>query len=87
MLVFLFAEGGFEVNADDAAKVLTPDAIRVLQAARGRAGRGGAVDSSAIHAALTAALVDPAGLGLEPGWRLLGQFGGRDRPPRLPAAV
>ena len=66
MLVFLFAEGGFEVNADDAAKVLTPDAIPVLQAAEAALAEVEPWTADAIHAALTAALVDPAGLGLKP---------------------
>ena len=66
MLVFLFAEEGFKVDADDAAKVLTPDAVPVLQAAEAALAEVEPWTADAIHAALTAALVDPAGLGLKP---------------------
>ncbi len=66
MLAFLFAEAGFEVNAEDAAKVLTPGAIPVLQAAEAALAEVEPWTADAIHAALTAALVDPAGLGLKP---------------------
>jgi glutamyl-tRNA synthetase len=66
MLVFLFAEEGFKVDADDAAKFFTPDAVPVLQAAEAALAEVEPWTADAIHAALTAALVDPAGLGLKP---------------------
>jgi glutamyl-tRNA synthetase len=66
MLVFLFAEEGFKVDPDDAAKVLTPDAVPVLQAAETALAEVEPWTADAIKAALTAALVDPAGLGLKP---------------------
>jgi glutamyl-tRNA synthetase len=66
MLSFLFArdDGGFKVEPDDAAKVLTPDARPVLQAAEGALAAVEPWTHEAIEAALKEALVD--GLGLAP---------------------
>jgi glutamyl-tRNA synthetase len=67
MLGFLFAdEERFEVNAEDAERALGPDALPVLQAAEAALAEVQPWTAEAIHAALTAALVDPAGLGLKP---------------------
>ncbi|MGI8446110.1 MAG: glutamate--tRNA ligase [Streptosporangiaceae bacterium] len=66
MLVFLFAGEGFEVNPDDAAKFLTPDAAPILRAAEAALAEVEPWSAEAIQAALSAALVEPAGLGLKP---------------------
>jgi glutamyl-tRNA synthetase len=67
MLGFLFAdEERFEVNAEDAERALGPDALPVLQAAEAALAEVQPWTAEAIHAALTSALVDPAGLGLKP---------------------
>jgi glutamyl-tRNA synthetase len=66
MLVFLFAGAGFEVDPQDAAKVLTPDAAPVLRAAEAALAEVEPWTAEAIEAALFAALVEPAGLGLKP---------------------
>jgi glutamyl-tRNA synthetase len=66
MLVFLFAGAGFEVDAQDAAKVLTPDAAPVLRAAEAALAEAEPWTAEVIEAALFAALVEPAGLGLKP---------------------
>jgi glutamyl-tRNA synthetase len=66
MLVFLFAEGGFEVDEADAAKILTPDSAPVLRAAEAALAGVEPWTHEAIQAALSAALVEPTGLGLKP---------------------
>jgi glutamyl-tRNA synthetase len=66
MLVFLFAGDGFKVGPEDAAKVLTPDAAPVLRAAEGALAGVEPWSAEAIQAALSAALVEPTGLGLKP---------------------
>lgn len=66
MLAFLFAgdQGGFKVEPDDAAKVLTPDALPVLQAAETALATVEPWAHEAIEAALKYALIE--GLGLKP---------------------
>ncbi|HEY5355121.1 MAG TPA: glutamate--tRNA ligase [Streptosporangiaceae bacterium] len=66
MLAFLFAGDGFEVDPADAAKVLTPDAAPVLRAAEAALAEVEPWTHEAIQAALSAALVEPTGLGLKP---------------------
>ena len=65
MLAFLLVdEESFTVEPDDAAKVLTPEAGGVLEAAESALAGLGAWDTAAIESALRAALVD--GLGMKP---------------------
>jgi glutamyl-tRNA synthetase len=67
MLGFLFAdEEHFEVDAQEAERALGPDALPVLQAAEAALAEVQPWTHEAIQAALTAALVEPAGLGLKP---------------------
>ena len=66
MLVFLFADAGFEVDPADAAKVLTPDAAPVLRAAEAALAGVEPWTHEAIQGALSAALVEASGLGLKP---------------------
>jgi glutamyl-tRNA synthetase len=66
LLSFLFAgdDGGFKVEPEDAERVLTPDALPVLQAAEVALAAVEPWTHEAIKAALSAALVE--GLGLAP---------------------
>ena len=64
MLRFLFAGDAFAVDAASAAKVLTDEALPVLDAAREALGKLDRWDATAIEQALKSALVD--GLGLKP---------------------
>jgi glutamyl-tRNA synthetase len=65
MLAFLFVdEADFSVDPDDAARVLTPDAVPVLAAAEEALAGLGSWTAEAIRAALETALVE--GLGLKP---------------------
>ncbi len=67
MLGFLFArEPDFEMQPEDAEKVLTPGAVPVLEAAERALGTVGPWTTGAIQSALAAALVEPGGLGLKP---------------------
>jgi glutamyl-tRNA synthetase len=67
MLGFLFAdEERFEVDAAEAERALGPDARPVLQAAEAAVAEVEPWAWEAIRAALAAALVEPAGLGLKP---------------------
>jgi glutamyl-tRNA synthetase len=67
MLSFLLVgESGFDFNPDDAAKVLTPEAVPILQAAEAALANVEPWTTEAIQAALSAALIEPAGLGLKP---------------------
>ena len=67
MLGFLFAdEARFKVHAEDAEQVLTPDARPVLEAAEAALAQVQSWTYEAIKAALDAALLSPAGLGLKP---------------------
>jgi glutamyl-tRNA synthetase len=67
MLGFLFAdEEHFEVDAQEAERALGPDALPVLQAAEAALAEVQPWSWEAIQAALAAALVEPAGLGLKP---------------------
>jgi glutamyl-tRNA synthetase len=65
MLAFLFTgEDAFTVDAEDAAKALTPDAVKPLQAAEAALTALPAWDRDTIEQALRGALID--GLGLKP---------------------
>ena len=66
MLAFLFAgdDGGFKVEPEDAERVLTPDALPVLQAAEVTLAEVEPWTHEAIEAALKEALIE--GLGLKP---------------------
>jgi glutamyl-tRNA synthetase len=65
MLAFLFVdEADFSVDPDDAARVLTPDAVPVLAAAEAALAGLGPWTAEAIRAALETVLVE--GLGLKP---------------------
>ena len=67
MLGFLFAdEEHFEVDAQEAERALGPDALPVLQAAEAALAEVQPWTEEAIEAALSAALVEPTGLGLKP---------------------
>ena len=67
MLGFLFAdEEHFEVDADEAERTLGPGALPVLQAAEAALAEVEPWTEEAIKAALSAALVEPTGLGLKP---------------------
>jgi glutamyl-tRNA synthetase len=67
MLGFLFAdEEHFEVDAEEAERTLGPGALPVLQAAEAAVAEVEPWTAEAIEAALFAALVEPAGLGLKP---------------------
>jgi glutamyl-tRNA synthetase len=67
MLGFLFAdEEHFEVDAEEAERALGPDALPVLQAAEAALAEVQPWTAEAIKAALSAALVEPTGLGLKP---------------------
>ena len=67
MLGFLFVdEERFEVSAEAAERALGPDALPVLQAAEAALAEVQPWTAEAIKSALSAALVEPAGLGLKP---------------------
>jgi glutamyl-tRNA synthetase len=67
MLGFLFAdEERFEMNAEDAERAIGPDALPALQAAEAALAEVQPWTAEAIKAALSAALVEPTGLGLKP---------------------
>jgi glutamyl-tRNA synthetase len=66
MLSFLFAGEGFKVEPDDAERVLTPDALPVLQAAEAVLAVVQPWTHQAIQTALSEALVEEGGLGLAP---------------------
>jgi len=67
MLGFLFArEPDFEVQPEDAERVLTPDAVPVLEAAERALSTVEPWTAEAIQPALAATLVEPGGLGLKP---------------------
>ena len=88
MLGFLFAdEEHFEVEAQEAERALGPDALPVLQAAEAAVAEVEPWTWEAIKAALTAALVEPTGLGLKPQGGVRAGAGGGDRAAGLAAAV
>jgi glutamyl-tRNA synthetase len=67
MLSFLLVgESGFDFNPEDAKRVLTPDVVPILQAAEAALANVEPWTTEAIQAALSAALIEPEGLGLKP---------------------
>jgi glutamyl-tRNA synthetase len=67
MLSFLLVgESGFDFNPEDAERVLTPEAVPILQAAEAALANVEPWTTEAIQAALSAALIEPEGLGLKP---------------------
>ena len=88
MLGFLFAdEEHFEVEAQEAERALGPDALPVLQAAEAAVAEVEPWTAEAIKAALTAALVEPTGLGPQAPGGVRAGAGGGDRAAGLAAAV